>query len=281
VRGLAAALRQSPLLLAGTVMVSLFVAVGALAPWLAPQDPDDVTSDPFQPPSSEHLLGTNDGGADVLSRLIWGSRTTLLVVVGASALVLVIGIAVGLTAGLRGGLADIVCMRIVDVFLALPILPLLIFIAALADASLTLSILMIGLFSWPQTARIVRSQTLSLRNRGYVDSARGFGGGPLYVMRRHLVPALGPVIAANLVFVGGLAVVIETGLAFLGLGDPTAISWGAEMQRAVESPQIDIGSVWLWWLLPTGLALTLAIVGFTLIGVALEPRFNARTSRAR
>jgi peptide/nickel transport system permease protein len=172
-------------------------------------------------------------------------------------------------------------MRLVDVFLALPVLPLLIFIATLAGPSLTLSILMIGLFTWPQTARIVRSQTLSLRNRGYVDSARGFGGGPLYIMRRHLVPALGPVIAANLVFVGGLAVVTETGLAFLGLGDPLAISWGAELEQAIDSPQLTIGTVWLWWLLPIGLALTLAIVGFTLIGVALEPRFNARTSRAR
>lgn len=280
-KAFARALRQSPLLLAGTILVSLFVAVGLLAPWLAPYDPRAITGPALQPPSSAHLLGTNDNSADILSRLVWGSRTTLVVVVCATALVLAIGIAMGLSAGLRGGFADTAIMRVVDVFLALPVLPLLIFIAALAGPSLTLSILMIGLFTWPQTARIVRSQTLSLRSRGFVDSARGFGGGPFYVMRRHLVPALGPVIAANLVFVGGLAVLTEAGLAFLGLGDPIAVSWGAELERAVSNPQISIGSLWLWWLLPVGLALTLAIVGFTLIGVALEPRFNARTSRAR
>lgn len=280
-RAFGAWLRRSPMLFAGMVLVSLFAIVGILAPWLAPYDPKAITGDSFESPSSAHLLGTNDAGSDILSRLVWGSRTTLIVVVCTTAMVLAIGIAVGLTAGLRGGLTDTVIMRVVDVFLGLPVLPVLIFIAALAGPSLTLSILMIGLFTWPQTARIVRSQTLSLRTRGYIDSARGFGGGPLYIMRRHLIPALGPVIAANLVFVGGLAVITEAGLSFLGLGDPAAVSWGAEMDRALSNPQISLGSLWLWWLLPIGLALTLAIVGFTLIGVALEPRFNARTSRAR
>lgn len=187
----------------------------------------------------------------------------------------------GLTAGLRGGLADTAAMRVVDVFLGLPILPLLIFIAALAGPSITVSILMIGLFTWPQTARIVRSQTLTLRQRGFITSARGFGAGPLYVIRRHLVPSLGPVIAANLVFVAGLSVTIEAGLSFLGLGDPIAVSWGADLNRALSNPQIYIGSLWLWWLVPAGLALTLAVVGFTLIGVALEPQFNPRSSRPR
>ena len=199
----------------------------------------------------------------------------------ATFLILLIGMAVGLTAGLRGGLADTLVMRVVDVFLALPIIPLLIFIAALAGPSLTLSIIMISVFSWPQTARIVRSQTLSLRRRGFVDTARGFGGGPLYVMRRHLIPALGPVIGANLVFVAGLAVTTEASLSFLGLSDPSAVSWGAELNRALDSDLITIGSLWVWWLVPFGLALTLAILGFTIIGVALEPRFNPRWSRSR
>lgn len=280
-KALTRALRESPLLLVGTGMVSMFAMVGALAPWLAPYDPKRPTGKSFESPSASHFLGTNDAGADIFSRLVWGSRTTLVVVLGATAIILVIGIAVGLTAGLRGGLADTALMRIVDVFLGLPVLPVLIFIASLAGPSLTLSILMIGLLAWPQTARIVRSQTLTLRTRGFVDSARGFGAGPLYVMRRHLVPALGPIIAANLVFVAGLAVLTEAGLSFLGLGDPVAVSWGADLERALSNPLISVGSRWLWWLLPAGLALTLAIVGFTLIGVALEPRFNRRTSRAR
>ncbi|HET9442295.1 MAG TPA: ABC transporter permease [Acidimicrobiales bacterium] len=271
----------SPLLVAGAAIVLLLVAVAALAPWLAPYDPHVATGDSFERPSGAHLLGTNDAGADIASRVIWGARNSLVVAGAASALVLSIGIALGLTAGLRGGFVDTALMRLVDVFLALPVLPLLIFIAALAGPSRTLSILMIGLFAWPQTARIVRSQTLSLRSRGFVDIARGFGAGPLHVMRRHLVPALGPVIAANLTFVAGLAVGIEAGLSFIGLGDPAAVSWGAELNRALDNAQIYIGDLWLRWLLPPGLALTVAVLGFTFIGVGLEPRFNPRWNRSR
>ncbi|MDP9387914.1 MAG: ABC transporter permease [Actinomycetota bacterium] len=277
----ASALRRSPLLLAGLLIVSGLVAIAVLAPWIAPYDPEAITGDAFENPSSAHLLGTNDAGADIFSRLVMGSRTTLVVAGAATALILAIGVAVGLTAGLRGGFIDTALMRLVDVFLALPVLPLLIFIAALAEPSRTLSILMIGLFNWAQTARVVRSQTLSLRTRGFVGIARGFGAGPLYVIRRHLMPTLGPVIAANLVFVAGLAVTIEAGLAFIGLADPAAVSWGGELNRALFNPQIYLGSLWLSWLMPVGLAITLAVLGFTFIGIALEPRFNPRWSRAR
>ena len=273
--------RRSPLLVAGVVIVAVLAAVGILAPWIAPHDPRAITGAAFEDPSAAHLLGTNDAGADIFSRLVMGTRTTLVVAVATTALILVIGVGLGLVAGLRGGLVDTAVMRVVDVFLALPVLPLLIFIAALAGPSLGLSIVMIGLFGWPQTARIVRSQTLTLRNRGYFASARGFGAGPLYVMRRHLVPTLGPIIAANLVYVAGMVVTVEAGLAFIGLGDPAAVSWGAELNRAIGNPQIYIGSLWLWWMLPAGLALTLAVLGFTFIGVGLEPRFNPRWSRAR
>jgi peptide/nickel transport system permease protein len=275
------ALRRSPMLAIGVGMVATVVAVGLLAPWISPYDPRRLFDNAYESPSAAHLLGTNNSGADILSRLIWGSRTTLVVAVGTTSLVLFIGSALGLTAGLRGGLVDTAVMRLVDLFLGLPVLPLLIFVGALAGPSLSTSIVMIGFFLWPQTARIVRSQTLSLRSRGFVGTARGFGGSPFYVIRRHLIPALGPVIAANMVFVAGVSVAVESGLSFLGLGDPAAVSWGAELQRAVSNPQINLGSLWIWWLLPFGLALTFAIFGFSLIGVALEPRFNPRWGRAQ
>lgn len=280
-KALARSLRESPLLAVGLAIVAVLVLVGLLAPWLAPYDPKAIVGDSFESPSGKHLLGTNDAGADNFSRLIVGSRTTLLVAGGSTALILAIGVLVGLVAGLRGGLVDTLLMRLVDLFLALPVLPLLIFIAATAEPSLALSILMIGLFTWPQTARIVRSQTLSLRTRGFVDCARGFGAGPLYVMRRHLVPALGPIITANLVYVAGLAVTVEAGLSFIGLGDPAAVSWGTELNRALENANVYIGSIWVWWLLPAGLALTVVVLGFTFIGVGLEPRFNPRWRRAQ
>ncbi len=273
--------RQSPLLMAGTIMLGIVLTVGLLAPWIAPYSPRAIVGDPFQSPSASHLLGTNDSGSDIFSRLVWGARTMMIVATFATSLVLLIGLTLGLTAGLRGGWVDTAIMRVVDVFLGLPVIPLLIFVSTLAGPSLKVSILMIGFTLWPQTARIVRSQALTLRTRGYVDCARGFGAGPFYLIRRHLLPTLGPIIAANLVYMAGLAVATEAGMAFLGLGDPSAVSWGTEIQRAVSSSQLQIGSIWLWWLVPFGLALAFAVFGFSLIGVGLEPRFNPRWSRTR
>lgn len=263
-------LRKSPLLVVGVCILVVLIVVGVLAPWIAPHDPRAITGDVFESPSSEHLLGTNEVGTDNFSRLIMGGRTTLRVAGGATALILAIGLAMGLTAGLRGGLLDIALMRVVDVVLALPTVPLLMLVSSLTGPSLTVSILMIGLITWPETARIVRSQTLSLRTRGFVGVARAFGAGPLYMMRRHLLPTLAPVVGANLVYVAGLAITVEAGLAFLGLGDPTAVSWGTDLNRGAGSSLI---------LLPTGIALTLVLLGLTLIGVGLENRFNPRTDR--
>jgi peptide/nickel transport system permease protein len=127
---------------------------------------------------------------------------------------------------------------------------------------------------------MVRSQTLSLRARGFVDSAKGFGARPFYVIRRHLAPALGPIIGAQLVYVAGDVVIIEAALSFLGLGDPAVVSWGADIRRAGASPQIALNWLWLWWLLPLGLALSFAVFGFSLIGVGLEPEFNPRVANA-
>jgi ABC-type dipeptide/oligopeptide/nickel transport system permease subunit len=274
-----AMLRQSPLLLVGTVVVLTLVLVAVFAPWLAPYAPKATTGPSLASPSSAHWLGTNDAGSDILSRVIWGSREMLVVATTATAIVLVIGIAVGVAAGLRGGPVDMVLMRVTDVFLALPKFPLLIFIAALAGPSVTVAVLTIGLTAWPEVARIVRSQSLSLRERGYFAAARGFGAGPLYVIRRHLVPALGPLLISNLVYMAGQVVTITAILGFVGLADPVAVSWGAELNRALVNPRTTIGSVWLWWLLPPGLAVTLTILGFTFIGVGLEPEFNPRWSR--
>ncbi len=130
-------------------------------------------------------------------------------------------------------------------------------------------------------ARILRSQTLSLRRRGYVEAAQGLGGGFVYVLRRHLVPALAPLLAANFVIVAGVAVLLESGLAFLGLGDPTAPSWGQILHRALDHPGIYFISAWKWWVLAPGIAITVAILGFAFLAVGLEPRFNPRWERRR
>lgn len=274
-----ASARRAPLLSIGIGIVAVLVLVALLAPLLAPYGPKEIAGGALESPSSRHLLGTNDAGVDIFSELVWGARNTLVVAIGATALVLIIGVAMGLLGGLRGGLIDTAVMRLVDVVLALPVLPLLIFVAALVGPSREVAILTTGGLVWPQVARVVRSQALSLRARGFIHAARGFGAGPFYVMRRHLIPALAPIIAANLVYIAGLAVTIEAGLAFIGLIDPASVSWGAMLERALRHQALYVTPIWIWWLVPPGMAITLAVLGFTFIGVGLEPRFNPRWTR--
>lgn len=271
--------RQSPMLCVGLGLVAFLVVVAALAPVIAPYDPKALVGDSLQRPSGRHLLGTNDAGQDIFSQVVWGARSSLYVAFGSVIVALFMAVVLGVAAGLLGGIVDTVVMRFADMTLAIPILPFLIFVAVLAGPSRMAGVLVIGFLGWPQVARVVRSQTLTLRARGFVLAARGFGAGPVYVMRRHLFPALGPVIAANMVFVAGIAVTLESGLAFVGLGDPTAVSWGSVLNRALLHQGLYFSWIWTWWLLPPGLAITATVLGFTFVGVGLEPTFNPRWGR--
>jgi peptide/nickel transport system permease protein len=270
---------RSPLLIAGAVLVGAFVFVAVFAPLLAPYDPHALTGDSLGHPSASHLLGTNDIGQDILSEVIWGARYSLTVAVAAATLAVVAGVLVGVLSGLVGGLVDVVVMRVVDVFLALPGLPLAILITALAGPKRSVIIVVIAFAGWSRVARSVRSQSLSLRERGFVAAARGYGAGPLYIVRRHLVPALGPIIVALWIDWAASAVFVESGLALLGLGDPLHVSWGTILDRAFRHQGLYFGNLWAWWVLPAGLAITFAVIGFTLLGVGLEPVFNPRWAR--
>lgn len=256
------------------------VVVAVLAPVLAPYDPRALIGTSLEPPSGRHWLGTNDIGQDVFSQLVWGARATLTVALGGAALASLLAVLVGVGAGLLGGVADTIAVRSIELFLAVPVLPLLVLLAALAGANRVVIILVVGLLGWPPGARVLRSQTLSLRRRGFVQAARGFGGGPLYVVRRHLVPALGPVVVVGFVNWAAVASLLEAGLAFLGLGDPTGVSWGTVLNRALAFPAIYFGTAWAWWLVPAGVAITATVAGFTFLGVGLEPRLNPRLGGA-
>ncbi len=267
----------SPIFVMGATVVGLLVVVAVLAPWLAPYDPLDPRAGlPLEQPSAEHLLGTNDAGQDILSQVIWGARPSLVVAMEAATLVVVVGGLVGLVSALLGGWTDLVIARVIDVFLALPGLPSILLIAALVGPGRSTVVLAIALFGWPRVARVVRSQALSLRQRGFVAMARGLGAGPFYVLRRHLGPALGPILVTGFVNVAGVAILIEAGLAFLGLADPSEVTWGSVLNEALAYPALYFSTLWTWWVLPAGLAITLAVLGFTFLGVGLEPRFNPR-----
>ncbi len=268
-------LPRSKLTQAGAVIVGLVILVGAFAPLISPYSPQVISGPSLAHPSLAHLLGTNTIGQDIFSELIWGTRTSLLVGTGGAAATVLLGVLLGMGAGLMGGWIDLVVMRVVDVLLAIPVLPTLILIAALAGPSLWVMILAIGFLGGPRTARILRSQVLSLRQRGFIHASRGFGGGPVYVIRRHLMPGVAPLMIAGFVNWAGLAISLQAGLAFLGLGNPYQVSWGQIIQQSLSLPGWEFGFSWAWWALPAGLALMVAVLGLAFLGAGAGARVGS------
>jgi len=267
--------------LLGVAMLAIAVLVAVLAPLVAPYDPYGnvrvTILDIYQAPSAEHLLGTDDGGKDVLSSLMYGARVSLIVGFAAAAIALVIGGLVGIVAGYRGGWIGSLLMRVTDFFLVIPDLALQIVLVAIIGPSLGTIIFVIGALGWTTTARLVRSQTLTVRERKFVMRARAIGAGDTHILRRHIMPAVLPLMLANMVLVISLAILSESTLAFLGLGDPTVISWGQMLNFAFDRGAVSAGA---WWaLIPPGLAIVWVVLGTTLLGTALEDALNPRLKR--
>ncbi len=271
---------RSPLMIVGLAMIGLVVLVAILAPLLAPYDPKQVTGRSIGRPTARHWLGTDNPGRDIFSQLIFGTRAALMVAVVGSSLALIGGLLIGVLPAVVGGRTDMLFHRLVVFLLALPGLPILILITALAGRNDTALLLVIASAGAPPIARVLRSQAITLRERGYISAARGFGGGPLYVARRHLLPPLGPLIVVEFVNWAAVAVALQSAMAFLGLGDPSGINWGVLMDRALDVESVYTGNIWVWWALPPGLAITFTILGFTFVGIALEPAFNPRWLRS-
>ena len=265
--------------LLGAGTLALITTVAIFAPVFAPHDPTALSGTTFAPPSRDHLLGTNDIGQDLLSELIFGARVSLLVGISAAALSTMIGAAVGIVAGFFGGATDTVLMRGVDVTLALPLLPLLIVLAAFFGRSITVTTLVIGLVIWARPARFIRAQVLSLRERGPVQSAIAMGAAPAHLLSRHLLPSVSPLLIAQLIRGATTAILLEASLAFLGLGDPTTKSWGTMLYYASARGAFLTDS-WIWWVVPTGLAISAVVLAFAFVGYALEewsdPRLRSR-----
>jgi len=262
----------------GFAMLAFAVAVALFAPLLAPYDPNStvrVTIDNiYSPPSAQNWLGTDDAGKDVLTNLIYGTRVSLLVGFFASFISLVIGGMIGLTAGFYGGRVENILMRLTDILLVIPDLPLLIVLIALLGRGLGVLIFVIGILGWTGTARVVRSQTLSVRERKFVHRARAIGAGNFYMIRRHIFPLVFPLMVVNAILVISAAILNESTLAFLGLGDPTRLSWGQMLNFAFNRGGMSAGA---WWsLIPPGFAIIWVVLGLTLLGNGLERVFNPR-----
>ena len=261
--------------LTGGIIVGALLTTAVFAPWLAPYDPDERVARPFLPPSSDYRLGTNDIGQDLLSEIIYGTRVSLAVGIIAAVVALLIGTSVGVVAGYYPKRLGAVMMRGVDVILILPFLPLLIVLAAYLGKSLLNTILVIGVLIWAEPARIIRSQVLSLRSREYVLAARSMGAPDRWTILRHIVPRTALLATGSFVRAVSSAILLEAALSFLGLGDPIQKSWGSTLFWA-QARSAFLTPAWKWWVLPPGLLIMLASLGFALIAFSLEERINPR-----
>lgn len=266
---------------AGLAILAVFVTLALLADVIAPEarlSVTDAPGAPLEPPSARFWLGTDELGRSVLDLVIQGSQISLLVGFLATAISMLIGALVGIAAGYFDGWIGVLLMRLTDWFLVIPFLPLAIVLAAILGRSLFVIALVIALVTWPGTARVVRAQVLSLKERPYVERARALGANHRQIIARHILPNVFPLIFANTILVVAVAILTETTLSFLGLGDPFSVSWGSILESAFAEGAISLGA-W-WYLIPPGLCIVLVVLGFTMCGYAfdeiLDPRLRER-----
>ncbi len=269
-------LKQNKLALIGLLIIILFGFIALTAPLIATHDPTTMgyREDIFNPPSAEHWLGTDESGRDIFSGVVHGSRASLAVGFTAALIAAALGTLVGLIAGYFGGVLEDVLMRVTDMFLVIPPLLLMMVLVALLGPSLTNMIVVIAIFSWPPLARVIRAEVLSLRERQFVERCRSLGASNIRILFKHLLPNLVPLILANAVLIVSAAIFYEATMSFLGLGDPTVISWGSMLRHSFESLGVLKG-IW-WYVLPPALSIILLIVGFTIAGFILEEALNPR-----
>jgi peptide/nickel transport system permease protein len=262
----------------GLAILIAVVVMALAAPLLADSaglKATNSTGNPaFASPSEFGPLGTDDLGRDVMTQFIWGSRISLLVGLAATLIAMLIGSAVGITAGFFGGWVESILMRITEWFLVIPFLPLAIALAAILGPSIQNIILVIGITSWPSTTRLIHAQVLTLKERDYVDRSRALGASNWHLMTRHILPNATPLILANTTLTVPIVILSEATLSFLGLGDPSNASWGQMLDDAFEAGAVTL-EAW-WYIVPPGLGIMLVVLAFTLVGQALEEILDPR-----
>ncbi|MCM3174970.1 oligopeptide ABC transporter permease [Paenibacillus sp. MER 99-2] len=258
----------------GLIVIVLLILIAMFATQLAPHSPDQVTAYFSAPPSGEHLLGTDQVGRDVLSRLIVASRVSLLVGFATVALYVTVGTLIGLISGYFGGWLDMVIMRITDMFMAFPFLMVILVIVSALGASLQTIICVLALFSWPGVARLVRSSVLTIKQQDYVRAGTALGLGNRRILLGHILPnTLGPIIV-NATFGVASAILSEAGLSFLGMGvQPPTASWGNMLSDA-QSFTVLTDQLWLW--VPAGLMLLITVLSINFVGDGLRDALDPK-----
>lgn len=255
-------------------MLCMLAVAAILAPLVSPYPVHAIVGAPFEAPSWHHPLGLDDSGYDIVSEMIWALRISLFVGLAAALVSAVVGGTVGITGGYFGGVIQTVLLRLTDYFIVLPVIPLMVVVAAVWGPSLSHIILVIGLLQWTSTARMLDAEVRSLRKRTYVERARMLGASHPRVIATHVLPHVASLLIANTVISVANGVFAETALSFLGLGDPTAISLGSMIQNAFARAAVVVGA---WWaIVPPGLVVAVIVCCCTLVGRSLEDHFNPR-----
>ena len=288
--------RRNRLGMAGLGILVFFAVLAVFADYIAPYDPLAHESwwvgPALAPPSwitlfiptipveeTFGIFGTDEMGRDIFSMIVYGTRVSLFIGLCSALVVNLIGLAVGIFSGYFGGKTDTVLMRITDMVLVMPFIPLLIVLAAIVGPSLINMVLLFGVVGWAFTARLVRSQVVKEKERTYIEVARGLGGKDSYIMRRHILPNVTPLLFANAVAVAASFVMAEASLSFIGLGDPNHISWGMVIYYALQNKAPLLGA-W-WYVVPPGICITLMVLSLIFIGQALDDILNPRLRKRR
>lgn len=271
-------LMRNPMGLAGVIILVFFIAMAAFGPFLAPYKVDLSSVSPFpklMKPDAKHWLGTDDLQQDIFSELLYGARTSIIVGIFSAIIASVLGALVGLYSGYVGGWRDEVIMRANDVMLSIPWLVLMIVVAAMLKViDLTGIILIIGLTGWSTTARMVRAQVLSLKERQFVERAKAIGASDMAIIRRHILPNAFPLVFANTILTVAVSILSEATLSFLGLRPANTVTWGTMLSRAHDAQAFNIGMQ--GWIVLPGICIVAVVLGFTLLGYALDDIMNPK-----
>ncbi len=265
----------------GLTVVTLLVLIAIFAPWIAPFDPYDVSDRTLKglPPSTTHLLGTTlNTGQDIFSMLIYGTRISLIVGVTSGICIALVGSILGVMAGYIGGAVDSLIMRIVDIMLVIPTLPLVIVLTNVFGRDYWIIILIFVALGWTGLSRTIRSLVLVLKNSNYVKAAELAGASRWHIMIRHILPGTSHLLIMSTALSSAGIMVAEAGLSFLGLGDPTAISWGKMLADAQGGGALLFGA-W-WWIIAPGVGIFLAVFSFMRIGIVMEEILNPRMKQS-
>ena len=273
-------MRNKKIMLAGLAILLVYILTAIFAPAIAPYDAVKDRDAPYLTPSGEHLLGTNDIGQDIFSELIMGARSSLLVGLTAGVISIVIGIVFGVLAGWFGGILDSVLSAVCSFFITVPFFPLVILLSALIRGGPLTSAVILGILGWPEIARVLRAQTISLRGRQYILDIRAMGAGNQYILTRHILRELTPMAAYRFILSFRSGILAESTLSFLGLGSPLSKSWGNILYYA-QAKNAFLTGAWKWWVLPPGLAIAGLVFALLLVSYHLEGISDPRIGGGR